>query len=53
MVFANKVVNVLLILHLSAKKEPCRSKALFCGFGLRFKLDLSFCLACVKGLQEI
>ena len=53
MVFSNKVVNILLILHLSAKKEPCRSKALFVCFSLRFKFDLSFCLVCKNGLQEV
>ena len=49
MVFSNKVVNILLILHLSAKKEPWQSKALFMCFLLRFKFNTPFCLCSIEG----
>ena len=52
MVFSNKVVNILLILHLSAKKELYRSKALFSCFLLGFKLDFLFGLLGIKHLHK-
>ena len=53
MVFSNKVVNILLILRLSAKKELCRSKALFSYFLLGFKLDFLFGLLGIKHLHKV
>ena len=39
MLFSNKVVNILLILRLSAKKELCQNKALLNLFSIKLQIQ--------------